>query len=149
MSTLRRILKYAPAAFIGLLIAGWLASLVGMCSVSFGLPFSQLRYTLTVSDGSLGGSYCDLRWQENEFRWYRDYRPLRWSTVAGGFKSYPLYKRTFGSNWHAEVPFSILLTALTPVALVPWNSFRFRLRHYLAYTALVALELAYYLRWQE
>jgi hypothetical protein len=26
---------------------------------------------------------------------------------------------------------------------------RFRLWHYLAYTALVAVELAYYLRWQE
>jgi len=29
------------------------------------------------------------------------------------------------------------------------QNFRFRLWHYLAYTALIAVELAYYLRWQE
>jgi len=35
------------------------------------------------------------------------------------------------------------------MAIGPFLSFRFLLWHYLAYRALVAVELAYYLRWQE
>jgi hypothetical protein len=45
------------------------------------------------------------------------------------------------------VPIPLLITALLPLAIGPFISFRFRLWHYLAYTALVAVELAYYLRW--
>jgi len=36
---------------------------------------------------------------------------------------------------------------LFPLAIGPFVSYR--LWHYLAYTALAAVELAYYLRWQE
>jgi hypothetical protein len=47
------------------------------------------------------------------------------------------------------VPLISLMTAILPLALGNFTGFRFRLWHYLAYTALVAVELAYYLRWQE
>jgi hypothetical protein len=47
-----------------------------------------------------------------------------------------------------SLPYSVLTTTLLPPAIGPFLSFRFRLWHYLAYTVLVALELAYYLRWQ-
>lgn len=47
------------------------------------------------------------------------------------------------------IPITCLLTVLYPFAIGPFLSFRFRLWHYLAFTALVAIELAYYLRWQE
>jgi hypothetical protein len=58
------------------------------------------------------------------------------------------------ANWaagdlHVMLPQLCLITAVTPLAVGPFLSYRFRLWHYLAYTALVALELAYYLRWQE
>ena len=49
----------------------------------------------------------------------------------------------------ATVPIVLLITLVAPLAVGPFLSFRFRLWHYLAYTALVALELAYYLRWQD
>jgi hypothetical protein len=45
------------------------------------------------------------------------------------------------------VPIPWLITAVLPFAVGPFISFRFRLWHYLAYTTLVAVELAYYLRW--
>jgi len=46
------------------------------------------------------------------------------------------------------VPVPFLITILLPLAIGPFISFRFRLWHYLAYTALVAVQLAYYSRWQ-
>jgi len=48
-----------------------------------------------------------------------------------------------GGDW---MPLFRLLIAVLPVGFKPF--FRFRLWHYLAYTALVAVELAYYSRWQ-
>jgi hypothetical protein len=54
------------------------------------------------------------------------------------------YSRQFGVG----VPIIVAVTAMLPLAIGPFLSFRFRLWHYLAYTALVAVELAYYLRWQ-
>lgn len=64
--------------------------------------------------------------------------------VLGRYQLYRLYKNEFGSNWHFEIPFSIPLTALLPFTVGAFTSFRFRLWHYLAYTALIAAELAYY-----
>lgn len=46
------------------------------------------------------------------------------------------------------LPIPALLTVLLPFAIGPFIAFRFRLWHYLVYTTLVAVELAYYLRWQ-
>ena len=43
----------------------------------------------------------------------------------------------------------LFVAVMLLLAIGPFLSFRFRLWHYLAYTALVAVELAYYLRWQE
>lgn len=39
----------------------------------------------------------------------------------------------------------MILTAILPIALGSFHSFRFRLWHYFAYTTLVAAELAYYI----
>jgi hypothetical protein len=45
------------------------------------------------------------------------------------------------------IPLLLCMTGLFPLAVGPFISFRFQIWHYLAYTALVAVELAYYLRW--
>gem|GEM_PF-2911905 len=47
------------------------------------------------------------------------------------------------------IPYACLLAAILPIAVGACTGFRFCLWHYLAYTAIVALELAYCLRWQE
>ena len=44
------------------------------------------------------------------------------------------------------MPFLLLMSLVLPLAIGPFIAFRFRLWHYLAYTATVAVELAYYLR---
>jgi hypothetical protein len=48
-----------------------------------------------------------------------------------------------------QKPIPLLITMLLPLAIGPFNSFRFRLWHYFAYTALVAIQLAYLVEWQE
>ena len=48
-----------------------------------------------------------------------------------------------------KIPVHSVIVALIPLALGSLSGFRFRLWHCLVYTALVAVELAYYLRWQE
>jgi predicted DNA repair protein MutK len=60
-----------------------------------------------------------------------------------------LPRLNFGGSWAVVVPFALLITALFPLAIGPFLSFRFRLWHYLAYTSMIAVELAYYLRRQE
>jgi hypothetical protein len=61
----------------------------------------------------------------------------------------PLGHFDFERSLNLTVPIAWPITALLPFAIGPFISYRFRLWHYLAYTALVAVELAYYLRWQQ
>ena len=49
-------------------------------------------------------------------------------------------------HWSIEVPIIMLITALIPLVYGLFSGFRFRLWQFLAFTALVALELAYFLR---
>jgi hypothetical protein len=65
-------------------------------------------------------------------------------TYLGWFWFYASKKRM-----DVFIPIPPLITMVLPFAIGPFISFRFRICHYLAYTALVAVELAYYLRWQE
>jgi hypothetical protein len=46
------------------------------------------------------------------------------------------------------IPVPLMLTGILPLVVGATTSFRFRLWHYLAFTALVSVQLAYYLRWQ-
>jgi hypothetical protein len=151
MPILRRILKYTPAVVMGLLILTWVASWFAYWSV-------QLRFAgrdLTV------GSSLSMLFLRNEATGFTDnFAP----GVSVGFHPSSDWRvaRLTGLGWGKlqrmqlrdirswiRVPIPIILSALLPLAIGPLISFRFRLWHYLAYTALVAVELAYYLRWQE
>ena len=48
--------------------------------------------------------------------------------------------------WMIEVPILLLITAMIPLVVGSLIRFRFRLWQYFAFTAIVALELAYFLR---
>jgi hypothetical protein len=142
MSVPRRILKYLPAMVLGLLVLVWMLSTF----LLFGVRHNQV--SLHVIDGSLG-----LTW---DFVWPNGTSFL--SRVKGtwplhncmGELAYRNYAwQAGGSLGEFRFPIPLSLTLLLPVALGPFLSFRFRLWHFLAYTALIAVELAYYLRWQE
>jgi hypothetical protein len=148
MPTLRRILKYAPTVVMWLLVVAWVTSLVGTYSLAFKLPSGKLMYTVGGSEGSLGGAFDSARWQERGWYWHRRSEPLNTQSLLGRFTAHRLYKQTFGNYWYVGLPFSAPIKALAPLAIGPFISFRFRVWQYLAYTALVAVQLAYYLRWQ-
>jgi hypothetical protein len=63
-----------------------------------------------------------------------------------GYLRFSARGSSLGSAWRANLPFLLLLTLLLPPAVGPFTRFRFPLWSYFAYTALLAAELAYYLR---
>jgi hypothetical protein len=138
MATLRRILKYTPAVVLGLLVLAWVASCFASFTLRVGLieiALSQAMVVVIVLYRRSGHPVLEVNGE-----------------VANDMYLGMLYAGPdpFGGSerWHF-VPLPTIITALLPLAIGPFISFRFRLWHYLAYTALVAVELAYYLRWQE
>jgi hypothetical protein len=116
MPTLRRILKYAPAVVMGLLVVVWVVSL-GLAPRIW-VPIQRWGSAIALEEGSLAFYYLVVL--DSSYMYERALIPLPW-----------------------------VMTPMLPLAIGPFISFRFRLWHYLAFTTLVAVELAYYLRWQE
>jgi hypothetical protein len=146
MPTLRRILKYTPAVVMGLLVVTWMATAAisgcrvwvtnATCLLMFGMDDGSVWYSIESS------SYDEQFYWETG--WH--YAPFNFPDGLLGIFRFSSDGETF---MFASVPFLVLATALLPFASGSFIHFRFRLWHYLAYTALVAVELAYFLRWQE
>jgi hypothetical protein len=147
MPTLRRILKYTSAVVFGLLVVAWVVSLIVRLGVF--QPIGKVQVSCGIGHGTCSFGVKDF---DPDFL-------VGWSSYpavpsmgilyvlgsASYFTSFPDGEWTYAAN----IPIPLLLTAVLPLAIGPLISFRFRLSHYLAYTALVAAELAYYLRRQE
>jgi hypothetical protein len=141
MPTFRRILKFTPAVVMGLLVVVWVVSLFRQ--IFLAVNFGQFNLNTAIDSGSLnvysdhvgGGHYFSIEDEAGKHIW--------------GWPLGALHFRPDGLIGDVVVPISLISTALLPLAIGTFNAFRFRLWHYLAYTALVAAELAYYLRWQE
>ena len=148
MPTLRRILKYTPAAVLGLLVVAWVVSLFGKLTLLVGdlrpLAAGANGGSLVIATGNQTGWLYVPRQSPLEFRLHR----TAVEHPAGRICYNPHPCAGF-HNLRLEVPIACLLGVILPFAIGPFLSFRFRLWHYLAYTAVVAVELAYYLRWQE
>jgi hypothetical protein len=147
MATFRHMLIYAPAVAVVLFVVAWVVSLAGTYIVSFAAPQSRWHYQAGGFRGSLFLNYQFLPPQQRpvQFFWFNDrvsHSP--WGEFASNRSSRPGPSR----YWQIHVPFLVLITAVGPLAFGAFHHFRFRLWHYLAYTAVVALQLAYYLRWQ-
>ena len=107
------------------------------------MEFTFSRCVIALQHGSITGY-----WQESDgFRFFWASRQEWW------LKNFPelgqLRNATPLGATGYWFPIPLLCTLILPLAAGPFLSFRFRLWQYLAYTALVAVELAYYLRWQE
>jgi hypothetical protein len=143
-TTLCRIVKYAPAVVMVLLVVVWLVS--AFQTLQVWVDYGECTYMLENGPG--------------HFRLYlsRNGFPSEPSLDVSLFKNqFFLEESVLGFlGWGAlphdgydlNLPYALLMTAILPLAIGSITSFRFRLWHYLAYTALVAVELAYYLRWQ-
>jgi len=145
MSTLRRILRYGPPVFLGLLIAVWLCGCLVRYGVAFAIPATGDEVLLEVHSGTVEfalnvyflaeyGPYAQA--QRVSIERMLGYFQLRYHSGLAGRPVMEL-----------DLPLPLLITLALPLAIGSAIGFRFRLWQYLAYTALVALELAYYLRW--
>jgi hypothetical protein len=127
------LLNYIPAVLCGLLVVAWVVTLsqeqetmLGNCHVA-------------LASGSLEVAYAEIA--PGFAIWL-----LRSPDNHHGHRLGRLTWRQ-GPSWHyLSVPIPILLAFCLPVAVGCLTRFRFPLWSYFAWTALVAAELAYYLR---
>ena len=150
MATFRRVLKYTPAAVMGVLVVAWVVSpflQYAMLTIDpvLAKPGDSQNFAVLV-DSSLGVTHYPpgATYEVNRLSVMQRVSPLAHWHFMGSFD----FGFREGYRW-VRVPIPCLLAALLPIAVGSFTRFRFRLWHYLAYTALVAVELAYYLRWQE
>jgi hypothetical protein len=152
MPTLRRILKYTPVVMMGLLMVLWVVSLTAPVGLRIRYP-NVGTFRCVASHANVCATFSD------NLSWYgsagvgveREPLSLRpYSYCLGSFKYQRLLSADSGLDIHIVwLPILFSITLILPLAIGPFTRFRFRLWHYLACTALVAVELAYYLRWQE
>jgi hypothetical protein len=128
------ILKYVPAVLCGLLVVAWVVSM----SVPIGgeCVWRDGRYIVRIWRGIIKASFGpkDTRWFSEVY--FPDDR-LKYSSFVknDGRRAFEFF-----------TPISIAILLSLPLALAPFTRFRFPLWSYFAWTALVAAELAYYLR---
>jgi hypothetical protein len=144
MPTLLRILKYTPAVVLGLLVAAGLVSFkahvgciigqYGLVGVVRGSIRLDSRFRVVRVPGDFGVPIPIVE----------PHRLIRFSVGTLSLVRDPL-----GEIVAWMVPLPLIITAVLPLAIGPFLSYRFRLWHYFAFTALVSVELAYYWRWQE
>jgi hypothetical protein len=131
-----RILKYTPAVVLGLLVVAWIFTQGGW------MQFCSGKFVIALQHGSITGY-----WQESDrvsFLW--DFRQESWFADGpqfGQLRSADPLGAT--GSWF---PIPLLGTLILPLAIGPFIRFRFRLWHYFAFLTILAVELAYYLRWQ-
>jgi hypothetical protein len=138
------ILKYVPAVLCGVLVVAWAVTLLYI------IEWRVSRVYVTCYDGTVeigllppGRLRPDGSWAEFSLDWNDSDR----SGMAGRFCQYPAsrhFPSTIGPC--TGVPISVLVTGLLVPCIAAFIRFRFPLWSYFAWTALVAAELAYYLR---
>jgi hypothetical protein len=148
MPTARRILRFAPAVLLVAICGAWIASWFGAAGVAFVVPVIQDEVQIEIQ-GSTVEFALNVYYLERPGAYLVLGRQLSERTILG-FIQFRYHMGLHGRPvLETEIPLSILATLVLPLAIGPFLSFRFRLWHCLAYTALVALQLAYYLRWQD
>jgi hypothetical protein len=141
---IRRILKFTPVVVLVLLVVAWVVSWFAFWG--FGTNYGPYRSISAVASTVQTVYYrpgdanepAGLEVQRNRGRWTQ-------KTFTGHLDcsvEWPLFLSIYA-------PYPLIISAVLPLAIGPFISFRFRLWHHLAYTALIAVELAYYLQWQE
>jgi hypothetical protein len=127
------ILKYLPAVLCVLLVVAWVVSPIQR----LGLMMGQTAFDF--NEGS-------IRIWHNRFGPPRYFDPLVNVTQERSLVGHFEYSRLETYFVGTACPIAFVLTILAPCAVGPFTRFRFPLWSYFAWTALVAAELAYYLR---
>lgn len=159
MTTLWRILKYTPAVVTGLLFVAWVTSVyyaIGFVSTN---PATSDLGTAVMERGDIfvrldNRLFSSVKFVIENPRLYEK-GPRRQEEIFGtllfvdnGDGGPWQHIQTNLGRYAVRIPFLLLITAMLPLAIGPFISYRFRLWHYFAFIAILSLELAYYLQWQ-
>ena len=159
MSTLRRFVKYSAVAVMGLLVVAWVVSV--FCEIGFisTNPVTRDLGTLVLGQGDIfirfdSRLFSNVKFAITKPSRFRD-EPIRDRDIVGmllfvdNSKPGPWKEvQTNLGTYAVRIPLPLLITFMLPLAIASFNSFRFRLWHYFAFIAILSLELAYYLQWQ-
>jgi hypothetical protein len=148
-------LKYVPAVLCGMLVVAWVASIWGHARIIW--PYSSSQ-AIDAGVLRIHASVIEFRYDPQGFHELvpAERRPI---THSGWSMSQPSIVEILGSAgyekqtvWedeysiHLRIPLPALLSCVLPLACGCLTRFRFPLWSYFAWTALLAAELAYYLR---
>jgi hypothetical protein len=141
------ILKYVPAVLCGLLVVAWFAGGFVELGFAFTCPrpwSSRFNRVVVIGGGSIQWDYRDR--SEGFFMDELGQLDKRDALLRfGGRFEFHQYQGD-SYPYDASIPISWIVTGLLPLSVGILNRFRFPLWSYFAWTALVAAELAYYLR---
>jgi hypothetical protein len=149
MPTLRRILKYTPAIVMGLLLLLWFDSLYKFRHIGVATPGRLGVLSLESLRGQLQYHYSTCsKPLRSAGPWYDEiYRDwlINARSIMGELSVRRIPAPHERNIFRIVVPYSLLLSALLPIAIGAFNGFRFGLRSWIAYMTLLSVELAYFL----
>jgi hypothetical protein len=145
MSRLIARLKYVPAVLLGLVLIVLLASWFASAGVAFVVPFTRDEVWLEVQ-GSTVEFALNVYYLERMGPHWATGRQLSLRNVLG-FVQFRYHMGLHGRPvLETEMPLPLMAALMLPLAVGPFLRFRFPLWSYFAWTALLAAEMAYYLR---
>jgi hypothetical protein len=143
---LSRTLKYAPVALIFLLLVAWVLNFFGQFGI--GLRSGKHDYHVVFRSGSFSASQHPHQMVQGLF-WQRyPNLPADIAAEVGSLNSLSarLSIRTKPGQLGVGVPIVLIITLLLPFAIGAFTGFRFQLWQFFAFTAIVAVELVYFVR---
>jgi hypothetical protein len=141
----KRIVACLLLVVVAFLVAAWIANFFGQ--VGIGTRSGKFDRHFAFRSGSFSISQHG-NWMTQGVFW-RAYPAPDPDLGIGDLSSLSARLRFTSpapGNWSLEVPILLLITALVPPVYGWFSSFRFRLWQLFAFTALAALELAFFLR---
>ena len=143
----KHIFTFALLIALALLVAAWILNFFGMIGIGTRSGNFDYHYTFTNGSASIAqeGNYM----KQGVF--WIPYPAVQSDMAAEDASLRPLRARLRFSSyapgrWHLQVPIILLITAIIPLLVGSLSRFRFRLWQLFAFTAVVAVELAYFLR---
>ena len=142
-----RIFKYLLLFVVAFLGAAWIANFFGQ--VGIGTRWGKFDQHFTFRSGSLSIAQHNNGMLQGIF--WRTY-PRNVPEKYGGARNVSSLSARLRFTNHGdghldvEVPIILLITAMIPVVLGTFSRFRFRLWQLFVFTAILALELAFFLR---
>lgn len=132
---------------VALLFAAWIANFFG--SFGLGTRWGKFDQHLTFRSGSLCISQHGNFMKQGLF--WRSYLrlPPEIAPIGGDLSSLSARLRVRCLDWDdciIEVPIILLMTAMIPIVYGSFSKFRFRLWQFFAFTTVVAVEFAWFLR---